>query len=261
MTEHVIGWGALGFSLVFVLVAVAVTGRLRLGLERPIVVALARSVVQMLVVGAALVPIVDPDTPLAWSWAWVVAIVGFSAVTTARRAPDVPGLLGVAALGMGLVAATGLGVIYGLGIFPLEGRTLVPVAGMVVGNSMKAAVVGATRVREAVADHRAEIEAGLALGMTPAVASRRLVRSALRTAISPQVEQTAALGVVFLPGAMTGLILAGVDPLEAVRAQLALMYVILAGVVIAATTTGLGTLRRLSTADARLLVVAREAAR
>jgi putative ABC transport system permease protein len=91
------------------------------------------------------------------------------------------------------------------------------------------------------------------------VASRRLVRSALRTAISPQVEQTAALGVVFLPGAMTGLILAGVDPLEAVRAQLALMYVILAGVVIAAATTGLGTLRRLTTADARLLPVAREA--
>lgn len=58
------------------------------------------------------------------------------------------------------------------------------------------------------------------------VAARRVVRSALRTAIQPQVEQTAALGIVFLPGAMTGLILAGVDPLEAVRAQLALMYVI-----------------------------------
>lgn len=253
MTEHVIGWGALALSLVFVLVAVAITRGLRLGLERPILVALARSVVQMLVVGAALVPVVEPDTPLAWSWAWVVAIVGFASVTTARRAPDVPGILGVAAMAMGLVAVTGLGVIYGLGIFELEGRTLVPVAGMVVGNSMKAAVVGAARVSEAVADHRAEIEAGLALGMSPADASRRLLRSALRTAISPQVENTAALGVVFLPGAMTGLILAGVDPLEAVRAQLALMYVILAGVVIAATTTALGTLRRLTTADARIV--------
>jgi putative ABC transport system permease protein len=59
---------------------------------------------------------------------------------------------------------------------------------------------------------------------------------------------------------MTGLILAGVDPLEAVRAQLALMYVILAGVVIAATVTGLGTLARLSTRDHRIVQLARNTA-
>ncbi len=251
--NDVVGWGALGASLVFVLVAVAITGRQQLELGRPILVALVRSLAQMAVVGVALVPIVDPDTPLAWSWLWVVGIVGFASVTIARRAPDVPGLLGIALASMSLVAVTGVGTIYGLGIFPLEGRTLVPVAGMVVGNSMKAAVVGAARVSEALAEQRSEVEAGLALGMTPRAASRRVVRSALRTAISPQVEQTAGLGVVFLPGAMTGLILAGASPADAVRTQLALMYVILAGVVIAATVTGLGTLARLTTPDQTIL--------
>ena len=62
---------------------------------------------------------------------------------------------------------------------------------------------------------------------------------------------------MFLPGAMTGLLLAGVEPLTAVRAQLALMYVILAGVVIAASVTAYGTLSRLTTADERLVRVAR----
>ena len=95
--------------------------------------------------------------------------------------------------------------------------------------------------------------------MTPQRAAHRMVRSALRTAISPQVEQTAALGVVFLPGAMTGLILAGADPLGAVRAQLVLMYVILAGVVIAAMVTGLGTVRNLTTNDARFRHIDRDA--
>lgn len=252
MTDDVVGWLGLGLSLVFVLGAVALTAQQRLGLERPIVVAVVRSLAQMAVVGLALVPVVDPDTPIAWSWAWVVGITVFAALTVQRRAPAVPGLFPVALLAMGLVAGTGLATVFGLGIFPIEGRTLVPVAGMVVGNSMKAAVVGAARVAESVADGQAEIEAGLALGMTPRRASLRFVRSALRTAISPQVEQTAALGIVFLPGAMTGLILAGVDPLEAVRTQLALMYVILAGVVIAAMTTGLGTLARLTTPDQTL---------
>lgn len=254
---EVVGGLGLVVSIGFVLAAVALTAQQRLRLGRPIVVALVRSLVQMAIVGVALVPIVDPDTPLVWSWAWVLAITVFSAVTVARRAPAVPGLLGVALLGMGLVAGTGLAMLFGLGVFALEGRTLVPVAGMIVGNSMKAAVVGASRVAEAVADNRPEIEAGLALGMTPRRASLRFVRSALRTAISPQVEQTAALGIVFLPGAMTGLILAGVEPLEAVRTQLALMYVILAEVVVAALTTGLGTLHRLTTDDQTLKPVPR----
>lgn len=257
MSGEVVGWGGLAVSLAFVAVAVGVQWRQHLGLERSILTAVGRSLVQMAVVGTALVPVVDPDTPLAWSWAWVVAIVVFAGITTTRRAPDVPGLLPVALAAMGLVAASGLAVAFGFGVFPLEGRTLVPVAGMVVGNSMKAAVVGASRVAASVADHRTEIEAGLALGMSARRASRRFVREALRTSVSPQVEQTAALGIVFLPGAMTGLILAGVDPLEAVRAQLALMYVILAGVVIAATVTGLGTLSRLTTPEETVRVLER----
>lgn len=257
MTRDVIGWAGLGVSLAFLGFTLLITGRQRLELNRSIVVAVARSLAQMAVVGAALVPLVDPDTPLAWSWAWVVAIVVFASLTTARRAPKVDGLVWVALAANVAVAASGLAIMFGLGVFELSGRTLVPVAGMIVGNSMKAAIVGTNRMAESVADHRDEIEAGIALGMSTRQASARLVRTSLRTAISPQVEQTAALGIVFLPGAMTGLILGGAEPIDAVRTQLALMYVILSGVVIAATTAGLGTLRRLSTSDDRLVVVAR----
>lgn len=221
MNASTVGWLGLAASLVFIALALALTSWRRLHLNKPIVTAVVRSLIQMGIVGVALVPIVDPDTPLLWSWLWVAGIIVFAAVTITRRA-------------------------------------LVPVAGMVIGNSMKAAVVAATRVSEATADHRAEIEAGLALGMSVPRASARIIRSSLRTAISPQIEQTAALGIVFLPGAMTGLILAGADPLEAVRTQLALMYVILAGVVIAAVITGLGTLRQLTTDQQTLLRLARK---
>ena len=65
------------------------------------------------------------------------------------------------------------------------------------------------------------------------------MRRALRLAISPQIENTKALGIVFLPGAMTGLILAGVDPLDAVLVQLALMWIILGAVVVTTATTAL----------------------
>ncbi|CAB4750703.1 MAG: hypothetical protein F2694_05965 [Actinobacteria bacterium] len=257
MTDQVVGWSSLVVSLVFVLIALAVTASEHLGLTRPILIALVRSLAQMTLVGFVLVPIVNPETPLFWSWLWVLVIVIFASVTAARRIGDVPGIFPIALLALSAVGFFGLAIVFGLGVLELQGRTLVPVAGMVIGNSMNSAVVAANRVRESAADQRSEIEAGVALGMTVKLASRRFVRSSLRTAISPQVEQTAALGIIVLPGTMTGLILAGVEPFAAVRTQLALMYVILAGVVIAASITGVGTLARLTTSDNRLIKVAR----
>lgn len=254
----VVGWSGLVASILFVLVAVGLSRVEHLGLERSIVVAVARSLAQLLVVGVALVAVIDEGTPLVWSWLWVAGIVVFAAITVARRAPRIPGLFPVALVSNALVASIGLGIVYGFGIFELSGRTLVPVAGMTIGNSMKSGIVAGARLAEAAADHRGEIEARLALGLDGRTAIAPFLRRSLRTAISPQVEQTAALGIVFLPGAMTGLILAGVDPLDAVRTQLALMYVILAGVVIATVTTSLGALRRLITADHRLVQVSRE---
>lgn len=185
----------------------------------------------------------------------LAGIIVFAAVTITRRAPHVPVLRWGTLLANVLVAVSALAINFGIG--ELTGRALVPVAGMVIGNSMKAADVAAPRVSEPTADQRAEIEARLALGMSVPRASARVIRSSLRTAISPQIEQTAALGIVFLPGAMTVLILAGADSLEAVRTQLALMYVILTGVVIAAVITGLGTLRQLTTDQQTLLCTAR----
>jgi putative ABC transport system permease protein len=78
------------------------------------------------------------------------------------------------------------------------------------------------------------------------------VRTALRTALTPQIEQIKAVGLIALPGAMTGLVLAGVEPVDAVRVQLAVMYLILGSVATSVTVVGLGLARRLFTPDHRL---------
>jgi putative ABC transport system permease protein len=252
-----IGVAGLAASLVLVAVALAIGWRQRLRLQREMVVAVVRGLVQLLIVGAALAIVIDPDTPLVWSWLWVVGIVVFAAVTVHRRAPAVPGLFVIALAANGASAIIGFGVAFGLGIFPVSGTTLVPVAGMLVGNAMKSGIVAAERLVEALADGRDEVEARLALGQTWADASRPIVRSVLRTALSPQIENTKALGIVFLPGAMTGLILAGVDPVDAVLVQLALMYLILGGVATTTAVTALGAVRRLFTDDHRLVALPR----
>ena len=252
--------GPLGLvaSLVLVAVAIGLSRWQRLGLERSIVVAVLRAVAQLLLVGAALAFVLDPDTPLAWSWAWIVGILAFSAVTVQRRAPAIPGLLGIALLANTTAAAIALGVTFGLGIFPLEPRALVPLGGMMVGNSMNSAVVAAQRLVDELAGRRDEVEARLALGQSGADAARPHVRSALRTAITPQIETTKALGIVFLPGAMTGLILAGVDPVDAVLVQLAIMFLILGSVVTVSTVIAVQGSRRLFTDDDRLIPLLRD---
>jgi putative ABC transport system permease protein len=77
--------------------------------------------------------------------------------------------------------------------------------------------------------------------------------------MTPQIESTKAVGLVFLPGAMTGLVLAGVDPLDAVMVQLAIMLLILGGVAVVATVMALGASRQLFTPDERLIPLLREA--
>jgi putative ABC transport system permease protein len=151
-------------------------------------------------------------------------------------------------------------VLFGLGVFPLKAQALIPLAGMMVGNAMTATVLVGRRVFEELRDKRGEVEARLALGLPSNEAARPYVRAALRTALIPQIESTKAVGIVFLPGAMTGLILAGVDPLDAVRVQLALLYVILGAVTTTASVIALLGARRLFTADHRLVPLSRSTA-
>lgn len=254
-----IGWGGLAISLVLVAVAVALSFWRRLGLERSMLWAATRALVQLLLVGLALRFVLHAGRSLAWSWVWVLAMVVIAGETVRRRARDVPDVLPLALAAFGAAAVVSLGVLFGLGVFPLEARTLIPLAGLMIGNSMGAAVVVARRVFEELRDKRSEVEARLALGQPSPDAARPYVRSALRTALIPQIEATKAVGLVALPGAMTGLILAGVDPLDAVRVQAAVMYLVLGSVATTTAVVALGVSRRLFTHDHRLMRIERVA--
>ena len=257
--ETDIGWVGLVTSLVLIAIVVALSIVQRLGLERSIIWSAARALVQLLIVGYALGWVIDPDRPVALAWLWVAVMVVVAALIIRQRAPEVPSLLPLAIVATAASAVVSLGVIFVFRIFPMEGRTVVPLAGMMIGNSLAATVVASRRIVAELADKRQEVEARLALGQPWQDASRPYVREALRTALIPQIEQTKIVGLIALPGAMTGLILAGVDPTDAVKIQAAVMYLVLGSVAATATVIGLGLTRRLFTADHRLVRLVRTA--
>ena len=251
-----IGWAGLAASLVLVALALILSVIQRLGLAFEIGWASVRAGAQLLAVGVALVVVLDDGTPLALSWVWVAAMIVFASVTIRSSARAVPGILAISIASMTAITVVSMGVIFGLGIFPHEPVAIVPVAGMLIGNSMSQTILAANRVVAEIREKRDEVEARLALGHPATIASRPYVAQALRTALIPQIERTKAVGIVILPGAMTGLILAGVDPTDAVLIQLAVMYLILGSVATSVTIVGLGVRRRLFTDDHRLVSLA-----
>lgn len=254
-----VSWPGMAVSLLLVVVAAGVSLAWRLGLERDIVWAAARALVQLLLVGGVLVLLLAPDVSVWWSWLWVAAMIAYAGWTARRRAPSIPGLLPVALAAFVAAAAVTLLVLFGLGVFPLSSRTLVPMAGLIIGNAMTSTVLAGRRIQEEFADKSDEIEARLALGQSARDAARPYVRSVLRSALSPQIETTKATGLVFLPGAMTGLILAGVAPVQAVLVQAVVMFLVLAAAATTTSVVALGLVRRLFTPDHRLRPLTRRA--
>jgi putative ABC transport system permease protein len=253
--------GPLGLaaSLVLVVVVVAVSRWRRLDLGRDVVVACALALVQLLLVGVGLGLVVGDRRPLWPSWIWVAAMLVYAAWVTSRRAPEVPGLFRLALVALTAALGVSLAVVFGLGIFHLTSRTLVPTAGLIVGNALTSTVVVARRAVEDLRDKRPEVEARLALGLPAEQAARPHIRSALRTALSPQIERTRAVGLVALPGAMTGLLLAGVDPIDAVAVQAVVMYLVLGSAAVVGAVLALGLIPRLFTPDHRLRPLPRPA--
>ncbi len=247
MSNADIGLAGVAASSILILVAVALSLWRRLGLERSLVWAALRALVQLLLVGFALHLVVDDDDPLIWSWVWVAAMVGFAAYTTWRRAGEVPSVLPLALLSFLIAAAVSLGVLFGFGVYEPSGRTIVPLAGMVIGNSLAATVLVSRRIFATAVESRALIEGRLALGLTATEAFQPHLRSALRDALVPQIETTKAVGIVFLPGAMVGLILAGTDPSDAVLVQVSVMYLVLGSVATTTAVMSLGLSRQLFT--------------
>jgi putative ABC transport system permease protein len=219
-------------SLTLVAVAAAISRWQEADLERDIVVATIRSIIQLTLIGYAIKLIFDVDS--IWLVVALLAVmVLFGALTARGRAKSVPDAFWPLLLTLAIAAAATLGLVVVLGIFEPTPRYLVPVGGMVIGNSMTASAVALNRLGDEVADSRARIEATLALGATAREAALPIVRRSLRSGMITLVDSTKTTGLIFFPGTMVGMLLAGASPTDAVRLQLILLYSLLGSVAIA----------------------------
>jgi putative ABC transport system permease protein len=229
---HVDLW-QVGASLALVAVAAAISRWWKADLERDIGIAAVRSLIQLTAIGYAIKLIFEADT--IWLVFVLLAVmVLFGALTARSRARKVPGAFWPLLVALAVAGASTLGLVVALGIFEATARYLVPVGGMVIGNAMTAAAVALNRLGDEMGDSRPRIEATLALGATPREAALPIVRRSLRSGMITLVDSTKTTGLIFFPGTMVGMLLAGANPTDAVRLQLILLYTLLGSVSIAA---------------------------
>jgi putative ABC transport system permease protein len=221
--------GEVAASLALVAVAIAVSFWRRAELEQDIAVAVLRSFLQLTAVGYVIQAIFDTDS-LWLVAALLVGMVAFGTWTARGRAKAVPAAAGSIFLALSVAATVTLGLVLALGVFKAEPRYLVPVGGMVIGNSMTAVAVALNRLADEVHDGRRQIEAMLALGATSFQAARAIVTRSLRSGMIPLVDSTKTTGIVFFPGTMVGMLVAGAEPVDAVRLQIVLLWVLLGAV-------------------------------
>ncbi len=234
MTASVPTWWGVALSVLLVLIAVAVVVREGLGLEREVVIASVRAVVQLAAVGA-LLGVLFRHTGLAGSLLWVVGMVLVGARVAGRRGAGLRHAYRVAgaAIAVGVTATLGLLVV--AQVIQAEPRVVVPVGGMVVSAATRGTSVVLLRLKEEATSARRVVEARLALGLPGAQAFAPHRRMALRTALVTDIDQVRTVGLISLPGAMTGLLLAGVAPLTAIRYQVVVMYMLLGAVAVSAS--------------------------
>ena len=224
--------GDVAATLALVALAAAVSFWRRADLEEDIAVAAIRSFVQLTAIGYVIQLIFDADT--IWLvLALLATMVLFGALTARNRARKVPGAFWPLLIGLAIAGASTLGLVVALGVFEATPRYLVPVGGMVIGNAMTASAVALNRLGDEVEGARGKIEATLALGATAQEAAAPFVRRALRSGMITLVDSTKTTGLIFFPGTMVGMLLAGADPTDAVRLQLILLYTLLGSVAIA----------------------------
>jgi putative ABC transport system permease protein len=225
--------GEVAAALALVGIAAIASRSWHAGLEEDIGIAVVRSFIQLTAIGYVITVIFDQDSGLL-VLALITVMVVFGAFTARHRARGVPNAFWPLLASLAVAAAATLGLVVALGIFPGTPRYMVPVGGMVIGNSMTAAAVALNRLGEDVHDQSRRIEATLALGATSSQAVTPLVRRSLRSGMITLVDSTKTTGLIFFPGTMVGMLLAGANPTDAVRLQLILLYVLLGAVSIAA---------------------------
>ncbi|UVI31581.1 ABC transporter permease [Paenibacillus spongiae] len=242
---------ALLCTLVFVMVTMFLSIRRKLGLEKEIAIGTIRSALQLLFIGYILHFVFNVGNPI-FIILIVAAMITIASWNAGQRSARIPGIRLRIALALSCTEAITMGLLLGLQIIEPTAQFIIPVSGITIGSSMIVAGLFLNQMNREMEASRGEIETLLSLGATLKQAIQGAIKRSVRASMIPTFDGMKTTGLVQLPGMMTGMIVAGADPIEAVRYQILIMFVLSSAATMTAILLGALSYRLWFTKDERL---------
>lgn len=203
-----------------------------LKLEKEIIIGVIRAVIQLIGVGYILNFIFGMENPLFTTLLLLFMIFNAS-LNAKRRGKSIKNSLIISFIAIASGSLITLSVLILAGAIEYKPYQVIPVSGMIIGNSMNAIGLCYKQLITNFKQQRNEVEVKLALGADILPSSKEIIKDSIKTGMIPTIDSMKTLGIVSLPGMMTGLILAGTSPLEAIKYQIMVTFMLLSTTAIA----------------------------
>ncbi|WAA12475.1 ABC transporter permease [Fervidibacillus halotolerans] len=216
----------LTLALIFVFIPLLLSKTLHLGLEKDTVIATIRSIIQLLVVGY-LLKIVFETEHLFFIFIMIALMITAATQNARKKGVSIKGITWKLVITFMFIELLTQVILIGFHIIPPTAQYMIPISGMVIGNSMVLAILFLNRFDAEIASRKEHIELILSLGGTPKQAIHKQLIASIKASTIPTIESQKTIGLVQLPGMMSGQIIAGTDPVQAVQFQLLILFLLL----------------------------------
>jgi putative ABC transport system permease protein len=228
---------AIILSFSFVIIAIFLSMAFKLGLGRDLVITSIRATIQLLVVGYILKAVFGFEHPFVVMLMLLVMIT-VAAKNAAKRGKGLPHIFWKIFLTISIVEMITQGFLLGLHIVPATPQYVISISGMIIGNSMIIVNLFLNRLKGEVELRKEEIQLVLSLGGSIKQSIDPILKQSIKSSLIPTIEGQKTIGLVQLPGMMTGQIIAGADPIQAVRFQLLIVFLIMSAASLTAIILG-----------------------
>lgn len=216
----------LSITLIFVLIPLLLSKTLRLHLEKDMIIATVRSIIQLLAVGYVLQFVFDSEK-LIYILLMVLLMIVAATQNVRRKGQSIKGITWKIVVTLVVIEVLTQSILLGLGIVPPTAQYIISISGMIIGNSMVLSILFLNRFTDEINNHQDQTELILSLGGTPKQAIHKQLLNAIKASMIPTIESQKTMGLVQLPGMMSGQIIAGADPVQAVQFQLLILFLLL----------------------------------
>lgn len=254
MNQHNITNESLALALILVVVALLVSKKEKLGLEKDIIWSVARAIVQLVIVGYVLKYIFQLNN--GWLTVLMVLFICVNAALNAKkRSRNIDNGFVISFIAITVGTTLTLAVLLlsrSIEFLPMQ---VIPISGMIAGNAMIAVGLCYSNLNQRFIDNQQKILEMLSLGASTKIASGTIIRDSIRAAMIPTVDAAKTVGLVSLPGMMSGLIFAGIDPVKAIKYQIMVTFMLLATASLSTIIAGYLSYRRFYNERAQLRVM------